>query len=583
MKENIYIDLNEDIQSVIQKVQEAETENLDLVVPTGARVLQNIVDAHLIKEAGDENGKILTVVTNDLMGRIFAERAGLAISGRVSGSESIRSVKTSINTGRISDIIPRKKTAPANFLSNSPNFSLKPSLAKAKAPPPKLSRGSKVGEKKSENFFSPRSKGETGADFLKSYREERTKANVFKELREINKVRSVGPFRFGPAFWVGVVVVVAAVVGFIVFGETLPRAEVTLYPAREIKSTVVDVLISSENTAINLAKGIIPGELLTMEKSESGEFAATGAKDVSEKAKGQITIYNNYSAQPQNFIVSRFQAEVASGETGPGKIFWITKSITVPGMVTKDGQTTPGQISADVVAAEPGEAYNIGPTKFAMPALKGTPRAGKIYALSEAPMTGGKTGRASVVSQDDAARAADELKEKLKPQLDEFKKNLPNGFQFWPEAYNEELADSSTSPELGVSAEKFNAAIKIVARAVIFKSQDLDAYINQQISSTLDSGKVALSSSKEVSFLKPPVVDYQKGIASAALSVKYDVIDELDTESFKKEILGQQEKDIKKVFSVYKNIERVEVELSPFWVRAVSSNPDRVKIKVVGL
>ncbi|MBI4118658.1 MAG: hypothetical protein HY452_00125, partial [Parcubacteria group bacterium] len=172
-KENIYIDSNEDIQSVIQKIQSSETENLDLMVPTGARILQNIVDAHLIKEAGDERGKVLTMVTSDLMGRIFAERAGLAVSGRA-GAEVV-TTKTLSGTGRISDIIPRKKTAPADFLSINNSPSLKPLLAKAKTSISKSAQSGKTAEKKSGNFFSAKSKGETGANFLKSYREERFK------------------------------------------------------------------------------------------------------------------------------------------------------------------------------------------------------------------------------------------------------------------------------------------------------------------------------------------------------------------------------------------------------------------------
>ena len=60
-KENIYIDLNEDIQSVIGKIQETDSEEIDLIVPTGARVLQNIVDAHLIQEVGVASGKILSM------------------------------------------------------------------------------------------------------------------------------------------------------------------------------------------------------------------------------------------------------------------------------------------------------------------------------------------------------------------------------------------------------------------------------------------------------------------------------------------------------------------------------------------
>ena len=153
--------------------------------------------------------------------------------------------------------------------------------------------------------------------------------------------------------------------------RVLPKADLNVYPVRENVTENVGVFISSKDSKIDFDKGIIPGELLTLEKTESGEFSATGMKEVSQKAKGKITIYNVYSSQSQSLVPSRFQAE-------DGKIFWTIKSVVVPGAILKDGKTTPGQIEADVAAGEAGEAYNIGPAKFSMPALKNTAKAGKI-------------------------------------------------------------------------------------------------------------------------------------------------------------------------------------------------------------
>ena len=160
---------------------------------------------------------------------------------------------------------------------------------------------------------------------------------------------------------------------------------------------------------------------------------------------------------------------------------------------------------------------------------------------------------------------------------------MPVGFQLWPEAYNEELAESSSAPEAGEAADKFNANIKMVARAIVFRSQDLDNYINQQISAGLKEGKTLLMSSKEISFIKSPVVDYQKNAITASLAVRYDVIDNFDAEDFKKSILKKKISDVNKIKSGYKNIERVEVKFWPFWVRRVPANSDRVTIKIVGM
>ena len=571
MKENLYIDLNEDIQSIIARIQEAEAESLDLVVPTGARVLQNIVDAHLLKEAGTENGKNITIVTNDLMGKIFAERAGLVVSTQPLYNNDEIVAGQAVSTGRISDIVSRKKID-----SLPPRYSTA-SLAAARSATRALP-AKPISSKKKQSVLNmdtnTKKKGEIGAGFLKSYRQERSQASVFNELSRINKRKIKWPFRLSTFSFIWLVVGVALVTAFIVFSTVLPRADIIIHPVREPKTMSVDIMVSSSAIKADLNKGIIPGELLTLDKTLSADFSATGASSSSQKATGKITIYNAYSAQAQSFIASRFQAET-------GQIFWTTKPISIPGYTTKGGKTVPGQVTVSVAAAEGGETYNIGPSKFTMPGLKNSPKYAKIYAVSDSPMSGGGSGSSKIVSNDDAGKAYGALKQKIEPELAQLKQNLPSGFQFWPEAYNEELADSSVVPEVAQSATTFKANVKMTARAVVFKSNDLNSYIDNQLLNVLDSGKSLVADTKEITFLKPPVVDYQKGSILATLQVKYDVADKLDSDSFKNAVLKKNKKDIQKIMEGYKNnIERVEVNLWPFWVSTVPANPDRVTIKI---
>ncbi len=68
-----------------------------------------------------------------------------------------------------------------------------------------------------------------------------------------------------------------------------------------------------------------------------------------------------------------------------GKIFRLTKGITVPGAKIVEGKIIPSSIEAAVIADQPGEAYNIGPvSRFSIPGLKGTPKYEAFYAESKA-------------------------------------------------------------------------------------------------------------------------------------------------------------------------------------------------------
>lgn len=580
MKENIYIGLNEDIQSIIQKIQDSEADYLDLMIPTGARVLQNIVDAHLLKEAGDEYEKKLVVITSDLMGRIFAERAGMIVLAQTEVDENEIVATEVVSTGRISDIVPRRRGVPVR--KSAPQKLIRKydvdeeedeKQSKSKSKSSKISASRSSGSRKpSPQVFNSKSKGEIGASFLKSYREERNKTSVFKDLSRINRRKWKFPFRISPTVFIAGIFVFTLFIGFVVVAKTLPNAEIIIYPVRTQESKTVEVLISSTDSKADFEKGIMPGEILTLEKFESGEFQATGSANSSGKATGKIIVYNAYSTQAQNFVASRFQSE-------NGKIFWATKSFSIPGMKGSE----PGKIEIDVVAAEAGDSYNIGPGKFIMPALKGTAKGEKIYGVSTNNIAIAKTDGEKIVSNDDINKAYDSLKEKIKPQLQTLKQDLPAGFQLWSETYSEKLVEASSNPDVGGKADRFIASVKMIAKVIVFKSSDLESYINNKISFSMGEGKVFLTNSKEISFVNSPVVDYQKGTVAASLEVKYDIIDNPDIDGFKNAVLNKNKKEINKITNAYKNIERIEVKYSVFFMRRVPSDPDKVKITVAGL
>ena len=159
-KENIYIELHEEIRSVVEKIQSSEANKIDLVIPTGARILQNIVDAHLIKDTVEEYGKDLTVVTSDLMGKIFAERAGLVVSGFDGAEESGLCFANLSFNRKNKRIIPRRRGIPIGLSSEKQHAVL---TARTKAMP-RSSHIAKSSNKKLR-FYLNKNKGENGANF----------------------------------------------------------------------------------------------------------------------------------------------------------------------------------------------------------------------------------------------------------------------------------------------------------------------------------------------------------------------------------------------------------------------------------
>lgn len=121
---------------------------------------------------------------------------------------------------------------------------------------------------------------------------------------------------------------------------------------------------------------------INLAKSQLG-FLREGGKALEwsrDRAFGVMTIYNKQSA-PQRLIKNtRF-------ESPEGVVFRITQgSVTVPAM--KDG--APGMLSVTIFADETGAKYNIQPTTFKIPGIKGTVAYDLVYGQSAQAMVGGK-------------------------------------------------------------------------------------------------------------------------------------------------------------------------------------------------
>jgi len=562
-RERVYVRHDQDIHSIIDAVSQAESSEVDIVVPSGARILQNIVDAYLLKDAVAQAGKTVRLATNDVMGATFAERAGIKTVSLdesedrevIEPQETIRPVTAmarSVKKSGMSDIVPKsKKIAPKKKVS------LKKSSAAPIDSPPRTVVGRKeVAESKFlQNYNKPREGSFETLSFPK---------------------RKGGKKRLSAGKIITIIVVVTLFAAGAVFAQILPKAQVTIVPKKESQSFTVDIKVDKDAADASVENGIVPGEFLIDESTVSGEFKATGSESASDRARGTITIYNEFSAQPQTFIPSRFQAE-------NGLIFRTQQNVTVPGATIKNGAVvTPGTVQAVVVADGAGSQYAIGPSKFTMPALAGTDRGEKIYGRSTEAFSGGNPGANTVVSENNAEQAYSALREKALKESG-ISETLPEGLSVWSEATNSELADQSVNPSVGSRADMFTASVKVIERAVAFRQSDYEKVVDETILSKLDAAKTILPKSKKIVFAKPPVVDYAAGTVTAQIQVTVDVIDKIDAESFRGAVVNKDRDEIDKLIDSYRGIEGVKVRLSPFWVGSVPGNEERVKVNIEGM
>ncbi|NBV77052.1 hypothetical protein EBR66_02745 [bacterium] len=200
----------------------------------------------------------------------------------------------------------------------------------------------------------------------------------------------------------GAAIVLCGVVGFFTFRPTV----VTVVPR-------VHTITFPEGTRISAVSeggtGALVYSVRTQDFEESTTVPAGASTPTETRAKGTITLVNEFSAAPVRLIKNtRFEAN--------GLVFRIPESVMVPGK----NASGPGTLSTTVVADKPGELYNIAPTaRFTLPGLKSNADMyANVYARSSSAFTGGFVGNKPSVDPKalEAARAdiRTRLQEKIK-------------------------------------------------------------------------------------------------------------------------------------------------------------------------
>ena len=363
----------------------------------------------------------------------------------------------------------------------------------------------------------------------------------------------------------GIVVVVG---GAILYG-TLANAKITIKPKKADLNFTINVSASINSTSVDNDLMRIPGQRFSDKEEVSNTFPATGQKDVVQKASGTITIFNKSTTSQRLVATTRF-------ETPDGIIFRIPATVTVPA-ATKVGSTTQeGSIQSAVYADRPGTDSNIGPSTFTIPGFDGTPKANDFYAKSDKPMTGGIIGPSKIITEEDYSKAQEGLTATLKDKILKAIKSQSGELTILDSSPIKYDAPA-TNAKAGDAAENLQMTIDGTADVVAFRAADVMALVKNYVEKSGDSQ--LLEKGLTVTYANPQ-------LSTDDSSVTFDVqvtgksASTLDTNKIMGDVSGMTEDAIKNYLSGMNGVESAHVQLSPFWVKSIPKDPQKIKIIV---
>lgn len=635
MYQTFYIDIDEEISSVIDKLNKSMAGDNYFVVPKRALFLQSIVNLKLLKREADKIGKRVVIVTQDNIGISMAERAGIStipsLESLEQNSESSGSpYEENAHVGGYEGEGDMEDDGEASFLEENMNkssrlnnvgsedyyndsekgpddnkrqyekkSSMRSEAVKPDVPARKLfgikgysnASGSATQQSKVYQTVDTRRVPYQGSGAktlpetakrqsqykkqLDPYKE-RALEKIFSKNREndyqpkpVEEKKRGAARKISIAFGAVCALSLAGVSAYLF----IPSAKIIITPNNVENRVNMNVNGSGSPSG----ESMIPIRVINKEESVSLEIEMQGKSVSGQKAKGNVTIYNEFSNVSQPLVAT------TRLESPDGKIFRLIKGVTVPGTTTVEGETKPGAIEVQVVADQPGADFNIGSTDFTIPGFKDGPKYEKFYAKSTESMTGGASdGSASgpaSVKQADIDKAKEKAKEALKEKIAEtIKGELAEGEISLEEAQEMTMGKISVSARVGQVLSSFDCSATASFKAMIFFEDDVMKIIEKSVKDKESSEYEWKIAGIEYATVQP---DFEKPSLELKIHGEVAATPVIDADRIKNEILGKKADELGDVLRKYSFIKNVNVEFQPIFISRVPQYGKRVSVEIV--
>ena len=575
----IHIEVDEEIVSIVNKLKQCEKDEITLLVPSNALLLQSVINLKILKKRAGEIRKNISIITTDKNNKIdennesneseqkpdakskAVDNAPSSIDSVVADSEEMEKKKVKIfdivkKTDKIKDnekeeVVAKDKDDAESDLGITNHEMEKRDIEENKPDEKRFSEQDNIEINKNEF---------TGAS------ESQKNINSKKTKKRIALLPSISSKVF--AAFIFICFATTALITFFVFQKVNIIIALKAQEADYNFEFVTDESISEIDSTYNK----IPVERIEVVNEKTEAYSATGKKRMTEKAGGEITVYNEYSSSPQKIVANtRFLSK-------DGKLFKIAESITIPGFSRVEGKDVPGEVTATVYADVAGEEYNIGASSFTLPGLQGHPKYSSVYARSSQAMSGGVDKDVLYFSESDYITAKDKLVKIAEEESEQdFLSKISDQVILLENTKEKGDIEVKTNVKIGEIANDFEMTVSMKTSALFINKDNLDNLISAKINSELGKNMELVEGSRNYE-IKETIKD-ENGNITIPVYATQNLIAKIDVNKIKEEIAGKDEAELNNYFNNMREISSATIEFWPDWVKSAPSSYDKINIK----
>lgn len=555
-KDTIYIDIDEEITGIIDKVRSSPGKIVALVLPKRASVLQSIVNMKLLKRSADESRKHLVLITSE---------AGLL---PLAGSVGLHVAKTPQSKPEIPVPPMTDDSAEETIEAGDPDdFS---TANAARRPIGELAgmTAAPIDGDELETLQLDDDDAARAAGLLSST------DDVSKPKKEKKNSKLLVPNfeRFRLLLVLGVLGLIVVVVGLVVAISVLPKAEIAITTNASDVNVGLDMNLSTAAKLVDVATATIPAKLDQQQKSYTQQAPATGSKNTGDKASGSVTL----SAKICSSIGQAADVPAGTGVSANGHTYITQKDTSFsPTKVDKVCIYFQSNGPTPVSAQAGGAAYNIADgTTFTV--------AGRsdVSGVANGALSGGTDNNVKVVSQSDIDTTKQKIsagdttvKSDLRKQLEQ------DGLTALTATYVAATPAVTSSAEAGAVADTVTVTETIGYSMFGVKQADLKLLVDANVKKQIDTNKQnILTEGLDQAIFK--VTSSNDTSAAVTLQTVATAGPDLNVDTLKSQLAGKKGGDIKRLLQTNPGVTDVQTHLSPFWVTSVPKKITKITIVI---
>lgn len=555
-KATIYIDIDDEITTIIDKLKGADGKVVALVLPKRAAVFQSIVNMKLLKRAADSSSKHLVLITAEAGLLPLAGAAGLHVAKTLTskpeipiGPDSPQDDDDAIDEDTAEPVVPLEEAATIPIGK----------LAGAAAAAPKPSSDDVETLEMDDEDLPP----EEDFPIVKKDFTPPEKGKKDKKLHVPNFER----FRL----WLilGVVVLILLGGGFVFANYNLAKATINITTDATSIDAGADLDLSTAAKTFSASGNVVPAKLQQQQKTYTQQVATTGQTNHGTKATGTVTLTAKEcsTATPDD-------VPAGTGLSSNGQTFITQDSTSFSAVGSNDHHgcfSYSASSSTDIVAQSGGASYN-GATSFAV--------AGRSDVSVDVAqkISGGTDNIVQTVNQNDINSAKSkiavaDLKQSLQNQLE------GSNYEAITATYIAGAPTITQSAQIGDQASTVTVTEVVTYTMFGAQKSDLQTVIKGSIQSQIDTTKQGLIDDG-LSSATFTVNDISATEAHISLATKATVGPDLNVDTIKQEAQGQHIGALKAQLSNNPDVTGVDVQLSPFWVTTIPKKADRITVNI---